>query len=58
MTSEERADDIIAKFGMPKNRDVLHAMLAYAHQQGKVDGGEELRAAVRDEFARAAQVTS
>lgn len=53
VTSEQRADEIIEKYGMPRNQEMLHAMLAFAHQQGKCDGGEELRTAVRNAFPQA-----
>jgi hypothetical protein len=40
MTSEQRADELIAKYGMPKSQEALHALLSFMHQQGKVEGCE------------------
>lgn len=42
MTVDQRADEIIARYGMPKGRELLHAMLCYAVQQGKMDGAMEM----------------
>jgi hypothetical protein len=47
MTPEQRAEEIVQRYGMPDTEDKLRAMLELAHQQGKVDGGEEMRSAMR-----------
>lgn len=50
MTTEQRADELIAKYGMPLNEEALHALLCYMHQQGKVDGCEEAAVAIKQSF--------
>lgn len=43
MSAEKTAAEIILHCGLPATRELLHAMLCFAYQQGKVDGGIEIR---------------
>jgi len=54
MSAEKTANELILRVGgIPRTRDLLHALLCLAYQQGKVDGAAELHSALRKEFAKA-----
>lgn len=44
MSAEKTANELILRVGgIPRSRELLHALLCLAYQQGKVDAGLEIR---------------
>lgn len=50
MSPEVIADEILAKYGPPKSPAMLHAMLAFAAQMGKVEGAAACNRTVSEVF--------
>lgn len=49
-TPEEIAEAIIAKYGTPKSPAMLHAMLAFAVQMGKIEGAARCSRLISETF--------
>lgn len=53
MSAEKTANELILRVGgIPRSRELLHALLCLAYQHGKIAGAAELHGALKKEFAK------